>query len=136
MIVTSTSVRTDEISLIIIVARRMKRLTQYALFQNRTRLRHQGLCFSLQFGVIVMMMLSVTCLQCLIFWLVALKGMATTFLCNAIRSIYSTRVARLVLVDSKDEVFKDYNKLDCFASPIIYDFGTLVEKFEWLLEEL
>ena len=60
----------------------------------------------------------------------------TTFLRNAIKSISGTGVARLVLVDCKDDDFKDYNNLDCLACPIIHDFGTLVEKLEWLLEEL
>ena len=60
----------------------------------------------------------------------------TTFLRNAINSISGTGVARLVLVDCKDDDFNDYSNLDCLACPIIHDFGALVEKLEWLLEEL
>lgn len=60
----------------------------------------------------------------------------TTFLQNAIASISRAGLAKLILVDSKDDDFKDYSNLDCLACPIIHDFGTLVEKLEWLLEEL
>lgn len=44
--------------------------------------------------------------------------------------------SKFVLVDSKHEDFKDYRDLNCLVCPIIHDFGTLVEKLEWLLEEL
>ena len=60
----------------------------------------------------------------------------TTFLQNAINSISCTGSSKLILVDSKDDDFKDYSNLDCLACPIIHDFGALVEKLEWLLEKL
>lgn len=60
----------------------------------------------------------------------------TTFLQNAIASISRTGLSELILVDSKDDDFKDYSNLDCLACPIIHDFSALVEKLEWLLEKL
>lgn len=60
----------------------------------------------------------------------------TTFLQNAIASISRAGSAKLILVDSKNEDFKDYNNLDCLACPIIHDFDTMVEKLEWLIDEL
>lgn len=60
----------------------------------------------------------------------------TTFLQNAIISISGTGSSKLILVDSKDDDFKDYSNLDCLACPIIHDFDTLVEKLEWLIDEL
>ena len=60
----------------------------------------------------------------------------TTFLRNAINLISGTESSKLILVDSKDDDFKDYSNLDCLACPIIHDFGALVEKLEWLLEKL
>lgn len=60
----------------------------------------------------------------------------TTFLQNAIKSISGTGSSKLILVDSKNDDFKDYSNLDCLACPIIHDFGALVEKLEWLLEKL
>lgn len=59
----------------------------------------------------------------------------TTFLQNAINSISCTETSKLILVDNKDDDFKDYSNLDCLACPIIHDFGALVEKLEWLLEK-
>lgn len=60
----------------------------------------------------------------------------TTFLQNAIVSISRTGSAKFILVDSKDDDFKDYSNLDCLACPIIHDFDTLVERLEWLIDEL
>lgn len=60
----------------------------------------------------------------------------TTFLKLAVDSISSTGKAKLVLVDNPEHDFNSYegsNWLDC---PIIHDLGTLVEKMEWLLDEL
>ena len=60
----------------------------------------------------------------------------TTFLQNAITSISRAGSSKLILVDSKYDDFKGYSNLDCLVCPVIHDFGTLVEKLEWLLEEL
>ena len=60
----------------------------------------------------------------------------TTFLQNAINSISCTETSMIILVDNKDDDFKDYSNLDCLACPIIHDFDTLVEKLEWLIDEL
>lgn len=60
----------------------------------------------------------------------------TTFLRNAINSISGTGSSKLVLIDNKDDDFKDYSNLDCLACPIIHDFDILVEKLEWLIDEL
>lgn len=60
----------------------------------------------------------------------------TTFLRNAIKSISGTGSSKLILVDSKDDDFKDCSNLDCLICPIIHDFDTLVEKLEWLIDEL
>ena len=60
----------------------------------------------------------------------------TTFLQNAIASISRAGSSKLILVDSKDDDFKDYSNLDCLACPIIHDFDIMVEKLEWLIDEL
>ena len=60
----------------------------------------------------------------------------TTFLQNAITSISRAGSSKLILVDSKYDDFKGYSNLDCLVCPVIHDFGTLMEKLEWLLKEL
>lgn len=60
----------------------------------------------------------------------------TTFLQNAINLISGTGSSKFILVDSKDDDFKGYSNLDCLACPIIHDFDTMVEKLEWLIDEL
>lgn len=60
----------------------------------------------------------------------------TTFLKLAIDSISSTGNTKLVLVDNSTQDFDSYEGLDWLECPVIYDLDTLIEKMEWLLEEL
>lgn len=60
----------------------------------------------------------------------------TTFLKLAIDSVSSTGKAKLILVDNPEHDFKPYEGADWLDCPVIHDLGTLVEKMEWLLEEL
>lgn len=60
----------------------------------------------------------------------------TTFLKLAIDSILNAGKARFILVDNPEHDFTSYEESDYLACPVIHDLGTLVEKMEWLLEEL
>ena len=60
----------------------------------------------------------------------------TTFLKLAIDSVSSTGKAKLILVDNPEHDFKPYEGADWLDCPVIHDLGSLVEKMEWLLDEL
>ena len=60
----------------------------------------------------------------------------TTFLKLAIDSITNAGEAKFILVDNPEHDFTSYEGADCLACPVIRDMEILVEKMEWLLEEL
>lgn len=60
----------------------------------------------------------------------------TTFLKLAIDSITNAGKAKFILVDNSEQDFDSYEGLDWLECPVIHDLNTLVEKMEWLLEEL
>ena len=60
----------------------------------------------------------------------------TTFLKLAIDSVSSTGKAKFILVDNPEHDFKPYEGADWLDCPVIHDLNTLVEKMEWILEEL
>ncbi len=59
-----------------------------------------------------------------------------TFLKLAIDSISNTGKAKFILVDNLEYDFNSYDGAEYLECPVIHDLGTLVEKMEWLLEEL
>ena len=60
----------------------------------------------------------------------------TSFLKLAIDSISIGGEVKLILVDNPAQDFDLYEGMDWLECPIIHDLGTLVEKMEWLLDEL
>lgn len=60
----------------------------------------------------------------------------TTFLKLAIDSISNSGKAKFILVDNPEHDFNLYEGADWLDSPVIHELGALVEKMEWLLEEL
>ena len=60
----------------------------------------------------------------------------TTFLKLAIDSISNGGKAKLILVDNSEHDFNSYEGSDLLDCPVIRDLWTLIEKMEWLLEEL
>lgn len=60
----------------------------------------------------------------------------TTFLKLAIDSISKAGKTKFILVDNSEHDFNSYEGSDLLVCPVIRNLGTLVEKMEWLLEEL
>ena len=60
----------------------------------------------------------------------------TTFLKLVLDSISNAGEAKLILVDNPEQDFDSYDGMDWLECPVIRDLDTLVEKMEWLLEEL
>ena len=59
-----------------------------------------------------------------------------TFLKPAIDSISDSGKAKFILADNPEHDFNPYEGAAWLDCPVIHDLGTLVEKMEWLLEEL
>ena len=60
----------------------------------------------------------------------------TTFLKLAIDSISNAGKAKFILIDNSEQDFNSYEGADLLDCPVIRDLGSLVEKMEWLLDEL
>lgn len=60
----------------------------------------------------------------------------TSFLKLAIDSISNTLRAKFILVDNTEHDFNSYEGMDWLECPVIHDLRVLVEKMEWLLDEL
>lgn len=60
----------------------------------------------------------------------------TTFLKLAIDTISNTEKAKFILVDNAEHDFNSYGGANFLECPVISDFGTIVGKMEWLLDEL